>query len=155
MTRTTAPFRQIIHESHASGGGTISGVQTAHKPAVSSRRLPIRRHPLFKRRTMMPLAELRSARIPGGVKRGGGATGCSQKSCERLPPPIGKCPCKLRAFSDEAVARGIDWRPPNQMCDKASPKRCVMLHLRSCYVSKAAILTIPVQSVPVENRSPA
>jgi hypothetical protein len=31
----------------------------------------------------------------------------------------------------------------------------VMLHLRSCYVSKAAILTIPVQLVPVENRSPA
>ena len=30
----------------------------------------------------------------------------------------------------------------------------VMLHLRSCYVSKAAILTIPVRSVPVENRSP-
>jgi len=31
----------------------------------------------------------------------------------------------------------------------------VMLHLRSLYVSKAAILTIPVLSVPVENRSPA
>jgi hypothetical protein len=31
----------------------------------------------------------------------------------------------------------------------------VMLHLRSLYVSKAAILTTPVLSVPVENRSPA
>jgi len=40
-------------------------------------------------------------------------------------------------------------------CDKASPAAAVMLHLRSCYVSKAAILTIPVQPVPVENRSPA
>ena len=40
-------------------------------------------------------------------------------------------------------------------CDKAAPARFVMLHLRSCYVSKAAILTIPVQPVPVENRSPA
>jgi len=40
-------------------------------------------------------------------------------------------------------------------CDKASPVAAVMLHLRSCYVSKAAILTIPVRSVPVENRSPA
>ncbi|SHG39644.1 hypothetical protein [Bradyrhizobium erythrophlei] len=40
-------------------------------------------------------------------------------------------------------------------CDKAAPARSVMLHLRSCYVSKAAILTIPVQPVPVENRSPA
>jgi len=33
--------------------------------------------------------------------------------------------------------------------------RRVMLHLRSCYVSKAAILTVPAQPVPVENRSPA
>jgi hypothetical protein len=31
----------------------------------------------------------------------------------------------------------------------------VMLHLRSCYVSKAAILTVPAPPVPVENRSPA
>jgi len=31
----------------------------------------------------------------------------------------------------------------------------VMLHLRSRYVSKAAILTTPALSVPVENRSPA
>ncbi len=30
-------------------------------------------------------------------------------------------------------------------CDKASPAAFVMLHLRSCYVSKAAILTIPVR----------
>jgi hypothetical protein len=40
-------------------------------------------------------------------------------------------------------------------CDKASPAAAVMLHLRSCYVSKAAILPIPVSLVPVENRSPA
>ena len=31
----------------------------------------------------------------------------------------------------------------------------VMLHLRSLYVSKSAILTISALSVPVENRSPA
>jgi hypothetical protein len=31
----------------------------------------------------------------------------------------------------------------------------VMLHLRSLYVSKAAILTLPALSVPDENRSPA
>jgi len=41
------------------------------------------------------------------------------------------------------------------MCDKASPARAVMLHLRACYVSKAAILTTPAHFVPVENRSPA
>jgi hypothetical protein len=40
-------------------------------------------------------------------------------------------------------------------CDKASPAVAVMLHLRACYVSKAAILTVPVQVVPTENRSPA
>jgi hypothetical protein len=40
-------------------------------------------------------------------------------------------------------------------CDKAAPAAVVMLHLRARYVSKAAILTIPVQPVPVENRSPA
>jgi len=39
--------------------------------------------------------------------------------------------------------------------DKAAPACAVMLHLRACYVSKAAILTIPVLLVPVENRSPA
>ena len=40
-------------------------------------------------------------------------------------------------------------------CDTASPAVAVMLHLRSRYVSKAAILTLPIQLVPVENRSPA
>ncbi len=40
-------------------------------------------------------------------------------------------------------------------CDKASPAAAVMLHLRPCYVSKAAILTVPVHVVPTENRSPA
>jgi hypothetical protein len=32
---------------------------------------------------------------------------------------------------------------------------CLMLHLRARYVSKAAILTVPVLLVLVENRSPA
>ena len=36
-----------------------------------------------------------------------------------------------------------------------APVGCLMLHLRSCYVSKAAILTVPVLLVLVENRSPA
>jgi hypothetical protein len=31
----------------------------------------------------------------------------------------------------------------------------VMLHLRACHASKAAILTIPAILLPVENRSPA
>jgi hypothetical protein len=31
-------------------------------------------------------------------------------------------------------------------CDKASDHAPVMLHLRACYVSKAAILTIPVRA---------
>src|SRR5258707_12382813 len=40
-------------------------------------------------------------------------------------------------------------------CDKASPAVAVVLHLPSRYVSKAAILTLPILPVPVENRSPA
>jgi hypothetical protein len=44
---------------------------------------------------------------------------------------------------------------PKRSRDMASPLVGVMLHLRSCYVSKAAILTVPVQPVSVENRSPA
>jgi hypothetical protein len=40
-------------------------------------------------------------------------------------------------------------------CGKAAPDVAVMLHLRSRYVSKAAILTVPVPPVPAENRSPA
>jgi hypothetical protein len=41
-------------------------------------------------------------------------------------------------------------------CDMAlAPRGGVMLRLRFCYVSKAAILTVPVRHVPVENRSPA
>jgi len=46
-------------------------------------------------------------------------------------------------------------RHRQRRCDKASRAAAVMLHLRSRYVSKAAILPIPVRSVPVENRSPA
>jgi len=47
---------------------------------------------------------------------------------------------------------GIDYQAT---CDKAASAAAVMLHLRSCYVSKAAILTVLVQLVLVENRSPA
>jgi hypothetical protein len=39
--------------------------------------------------------------------------------------------------------------------DIASPNAVVMLRLRFCYVSKAAILTVPTPLVSVENRSPA
>lgn len=43
----------------------------------------------------------------------------------------------------------------DRTCDAASSEAGVMLRLRFCYVSKAAILTVPVPHVPVENRSPA
>jgi hypothetical protein len=39
--------------------------------------------------------------------------------------------------------------------DKVPAAAAVMLRLRARYVSKAAILTVPAQPVPVENRSPA
>jgi hypothetical protein len=38
---------------------------------------------------------------------------------------------------------------------QAIGRSAVMLHLRSRYVSKAAIFTVPVLPAPVENRSPA
>jgi hypothetical protein len=39
------------------------------------------------------------------------------------------------------------------VCDKAAPSAAVVLHLRARYVSKAAILGLPGQIVPVKNRS--
>jgi hypothetical protein len=65
-------------------------------------------------------------------------------------------------IAEEAVAAKVKTkaarralRAPKMTRDMASPVAAVMLHLRSCYVSKAAILTVPVLLVPVENRSPA
>jgi hypothetical protein len=40
-------------------------------------------------------------------------------------------------------------------CGKASRAQANILHLHSCYVSKAAILTVSTLPVPAENRSPA
>jgi hypothetical protein len=54
-----------------------------------------------------------------------------------------------------SARRGYRRAGPYGCCDKASPIAGLMLHLRSCYVSKAAILTLPVLLVLVENRSPA
>ena len=60
------------------------------------------------------------------------------------------------AESPDGNAGRTGFRAVSKSCrDMASPWVGVMLHLRSCYVSKAAILTVPVQLVPVENRSPA
>ena len=53
-----------------------------------------------------------------------------------------------------ADGRGLT-ESKKSICDNASLARAVMLHLRACYVSKAAILTIRTPRVPVENRSPA
>ena len=90
-------------------------------------------------------------------------------------PAAGSCGHAFEDGTNLAAVRG--WRQPSpakdaesrspirwkiafgihrhRTCDKASPDAAVMLHLRSCYVSKAAILTLPVQLVPVENRSPS
>jgi hypothetical protein len=66
---------------------------------------------------------------------------------------------RVRAKGAESVAVELAEKWPANIgqaaCDKASPAIAVMLHLRSCYVSKAAILTVPAHPVPVENRSPA
>jgi hypothetical protein len=63
---------------------------------------------------------------------------------------------RVLTFPAAILPEKIALRPREKIrCDKPSPVRRVMLHLRACYVSKAAILTIPVLLVPVENRSPA
>jgi len=51
----------------------------------------------------------------------------------------------------KSAFRGME----KQACRKAPDHARVMLHLRARYVSKAAILTIPATTSPVENRSPA
>jgi hypothetical protein len=65
---------------------------------------------------------------------------------------VGLACAKIRpADSCRAAARTAEF----EACAIGGDHIAVMLHLRSLYVSKAAILTIPVLSVPVENRSPA
>jgi hypothetical protein len=79
------------------------------------------------------------------------ATACGASSREF---PIRAKP----SFEPEAAVslqKGFRQMPPQETCGKASPATAVMLHLRSRYVSKAAILTVPVPRVSVENRSPA
>jgi hypothetical protein len=62
----------------------------------------------------------------------------------------------LAAESPDGNAGRTDFRATSKSSrDMASPLAGVMLHLRFCYVSKAAILTVPVSLVPVGNRSPA
>jgi hypothetical protein len=54
----------------------------------------------------------------------------------------------------EAGAGCARWTAAMRACS-TRPARAVMLHLRACYVSKAAILKIQALPVLVENRSPA
>jgi hypothetical protein len=52
---------------------------------------------------------------------------------------------RRRRLASQRVGRGIhESVRETSLCDIA-----VMLHLRACYVSKAAILTMPMQSVSV------
>lgn len=57
---------------------------------------------------------------------------------------------RFTPFAGMPKAR-IKFRAP---CDKASPHAAVMLHLRARYVSKAAILTLPVRSYRPEIEVP-
>src|SRR6267378_1689914 len=76
---------------------------------------------------------------------------------ERLPRSVIPTNLMVRSResgSEESSRMSVEDRRRCR-CDKASPAAAVMLHLRPCYVSKAAILTVPVQVVSTENRSPA
>ncbi len=62
---------------------------------------------------------------------------------------------KMSETRVKAKAVSAHFAAPKMTRDMACLNVAVMLHLRACYVSKAAILTVPVSIVPVENRSPA
>ena len=72
-------------------------------------------------------------------------------------------PCRpgtnSRGDFDLAEVRGNHARasapPSRDTRDYGAAGGRVMLHLRSRYVSKAAIFMIMVSSIPIENRSPA
>jgi hypothetical protein len=68
-------------------------------------------------------------------------------------PPAAKCG-GISEFAAPGLLQNGAPSGSRQPVRQGMPAASVMLHLRSCYVSKAAILTIPVRSVPVENRSP-
>src|SRR6266403_2367467 len=54
--------------------------------------------------------------------------------------------CRATDFPGRRSAENIDRESLPSACDKASPAVAVVLHLRSCYVSKAAILTVPIRA---------
>jgi hypothetical protein len=62
------------------------------------------------------------------------------------------CPAEYASARGHGKSRATE---RNLAGEQAAPSPAVMLHLRACYVSKAAILTALVQPVSVENRSPA
>jgi hypothetical protein len=92
---------------------------------------------------------VRSAMPPHGRHANTTGTECSDGELRGSPRGAGRNSSALISVKT-AFCRGR-----KLTCDKASPERAVMLHLRARYVSKAAILTIPAPRVPVENRSPA
>jgi hypothetical protein len=71
-------------------------------------------------------------------------------STGRLRPVV-----EMSATRVKAKTAGAHFAASKMTRDMACLNVAVMLHLRACYVSKAAILTVPVSLVPVENRSPA
>jgi hypothetical protein len=97
--------------------------------------------------------------------------GAMHGSVERLPilaarrtVVLSDAAAEFEALIRGKIARRIGRRHAANGQQRAAAKRhatsrrqraAVMLHLRSCYVSKAAILTALVQPVPVENRSPS
>jgi predicted dienelactone hydrolase len=75
-------------------------------------------------------------------------------NCMAVAGGVGSIPRGLPELRPSIASKIASGFTAKRTCDKASPDAAVMLHLRSCYVSKAAILTLPVQLVSVENRSP-
>jgi hypothetical protein len=66
---------------------------------------------------------------------------------------LDSCPGKFVAIAGQEPVKIALRHSPRKHYGKLSRAAFVMLRLRLRYVSKAAILTLPVQPVSVENRS--
>src|SRR3954465_2553953 len=119
-----------MHRAHGNAVGTVS-VGRCQPPRLPFR--PVKRD-LDSR--------LESIRVQG---------------CDQLPtkPSAGWLPLNS-ASRQQACPRITETAERAHACRyKPSRGTPVMLHLRACYVSKAAILTVPAPCALVENRSPA
>jgi hypothetical protein len=101
----------------------------------------------FARRATDQCIAVASCALAPPSFRGARSSRANPESREEARPTSGFRVCAQQGASRNDVFQAG--------CDKVAPVACLMLHLRSRYVSKAAIFTVPVLLALVENRSPA